>query len=117
MRIADAEVGRPHRYSYAINISWVRAADQSASYKYDLRHGATWTLNRFPAGYKCGEPIFVHRTRGGTADTGDDGYLMTFAHDCGRGTSYLAILDAANLVADPIAPVPPGFHGNWVPSS
>ncbi|WP_437614273.1 carotenoid oxygenase family protein [Sorangium sp. So ce834] len=56
--------------------------------------------------------------RRGAADTGDEGYLMTFAHDRGRGTSYLAILDAANVEADPIAEVhlpvrvPAGFHGS-----
>ncbi|XXT25538.1 carotenoid oxygenase family protein [Sorangium sp. So ce429] len=79
---------------------------------------ATRTVHRFPAGHTCGEPMFVPRPRGGTADTGDDGYLMTFAHDRGRGTSYLAILDAAKLEADAIGEVhlpvrvPAGFHGN-----
>ncbi|WP_437513733.1 carotenoid oxygenase family protein [Sorangium sp. So ce1099] len=48
---------------------------------------ATRTVNSFPVGHTCGEPIFVPRVRGGTADTGDDGYLLTFAHDRGRGTS------------------------------
>ncbi|WP_437760927.1 carotenoid oxygenase family protein [Sorangium sp. So ce1389] len=61
-----------------------------------MRHGATRTVHRFPAGHTCGEPIFVPRVRGGAADTG-----VTFAHDRGRGTSYLAILDAANHEADP----------------
>ncbi|WP_437666385.1 carotenoid oxygenase family protein [Sorangium sp. So ce1182] len=48
---------------------------------------------------------------------------MTFAHDRGRCPSYLAILDAASLEADPTAEVhlparvPAGFHGNWVPIS
>jgi carotenoid cleavage dioxygenase len=52
-----------------------------------------------------------------------DGYLLTLAHDRGRGTSYLAILDAADLAADPIAEVhvpvriPGGFHGTWVPDA
>ncbi|XYI01438.1 carotenoid oxygenase family protein [Sorangium sp. So ce1128] len=122
-RVADAEVGRPNRYGYATSVSWEREADQGEIYKYDLRHGAARTVHRFPAGHTCGEPVFVPRSRCGTAETGDDGYLMTFAHDRGRGTSYLAILDAANLEADPIAEVhlpvrvPAGFHGNWVPSS
>lgn len=63
------------------------------------------------------------RPCGGTADTGDDGYLMAFTGTRGRSPSYLAILDAANLEADPTAEahlpvrVPAGFHGTWVPSS
>ncbi|WP_438029157.1 carotenoid oxygenase family protein [Sorangium sp. So ce233] len=56
---------------------------------------------------RCGERrlIFVPRTRSGTADAGDDGYLMPFAPDRGRGTSYLAILDAAKFEADPTAEI------------
>jgi len=51
----------------------------------------------------------------------DDGYLMTFVHAADVDTSYLAILDAGDVTADPIAEVhlprriPTGFHGSWVP--
>ncbi|WP_408022419.1 carotenoid oxygenase family protein [Sorangium sp. Soce836] len=115
-RIADAEVGRPSRYGYATDVSWEREANHGEIYEYDLRCGAARTVHRFPAGYTGGEPIFVPGARRGAADTGDEGYLMTFAHDRGRGTSYLAILDAANVEADAIAEVHlPGPRPRGVP--
>jgi carotenoid cleavage dioxygenase len=83
--------------------------DHGEIYRFDLDDGARRDTHRFPAGHTCGEPVFV------------DGVLLTFAHDRGRGTSYLAILDADDLPAEPLAEihvptrVPAGFHGSWVP--
>ena len=117
-RLPDARVGLSHRYGYCASFVMEAEPDYSVIYKYDLRSGGTRRGHHFPPGHTCGEPVFVPRTRG--ADE-DDGYLLTFAHDRGRGTSYLAILDAADVEVDAIAEVhvpvriPGGFHGSWIP--
>jgi carotenoid cleavage dioxygenase len=118
-RVADAEVGRRNRFGYVTSFSLEAEPERSEIYKYDFAEGAARQVHRLPAGHTCGEAVFVPR-RGASGD--DDGYLMTFAHDRSRGTGYLAILDAADLSARPVAQVrlpvrvPTGFHGNWLPS-
>ncbi|MEI2701801.1 MAG: carotenoid oxygenase family protein [Baekduia sp.] len=63
----------------------------------------------------AGEPVFVAR-----GDTGeeDDGVLLSVVLDGATGTSFLLVLDAADLseIARAEAPhrVPFGFHGNFV---
>ena len=53
----------------------------------------------------------------------DDGYLMTFVYAGDTNTSYLSILDASNVSAEPLAEVhipqrvPTGFHGTWISDS
>jgi carotenoid cleavage dioxygenase-like enzyme len=50
-----------------------------------------------------------------------DGWVMGYVIDRTSGTTDLAILDATSLadVARVHVPhvIPPGFHGNWLPSS
>ncbi|MEU7580912.1 carotenoid oxygenase family protein [Streptomyces sp. NPDC041068] len=119
-RIADTGIGLPHRYGYTAGFTLDAEPQHTEIYKYDLTHGALRSTHRFPAGHSCGEPVFVPRTSS-TPGQEDDGYLLTFAHDRSRGTSYLAILDAADLSAAPVAEIhvpvriPAGFHGNWIP--
>ncbi|MFB4280771.1 carotenoid oxygenase family protein [Nonomuraea sp. MTCD27] len=118
-RVADAEVGRRNRFGYVTSFSLEAEPERSEIHKYDFAAGAARQTHRLPAGHTCGEAVFVPR-RGASGD--DDGYLMTFAHDRSRGTGYLAILDAADLAARPVAEirlpvrVPTGFHGNWLPA-
>ncbi|MFI6503837.1 carotenoid oxygenase family protein [Nonomuraea typhae] len=115
-RVADAEVGQPYRFGYVTSFSLEAEPERSEIYRYDLDAGAAREVHRLPAGHTCGEAVFV--PGGGAAG---DGYLMTFVHDRARGDSYLAILDAADLSARPIAQVhlpvrvPAGFHGSWLP--
>ncbi|GAA3135590.1 carotenoid oxygenase family protein [Streptosporangium carneum] len=117
-RVADARIGLPHRYGYMVSFSMEAEPERTEIYKYDLDRGGVRDVHRLPAGHTCGEAVFVPRASGRHED---DGYLMTFAHDRSRGTGYLAILDAADLAAAPVAEihlpvrVPAGFHGNWVP--
>ena len=53
-------------------------------------------------------------------DGEDEGWLMSYVHDAGTGTSDVVILDAADPSAGPVATVhlpqrvPFGFHGSWL---
>jgi carotenoid cleavage dioxygenase len=108
-RVADADVGRPHRFGYSTDFVLDAEPEHGELYRYDVVTGDR-TTHRFPSGHTCGEPVPV-------ADTP---YLLTFAHDRAAGTSYLAVLDATDLAAAPVAEVhvpvriPAGFHGSWV---
>jgi len=48
---------------------------------------------------------------------------MTYVHDASTDTSYLVLLDASDMAADPVAEVhlprriPTGFHGSWIPDA
>ena len=50
----------------------------------------------------------------------DDGYVMAFVHDPGRGAADLVILAAQDVGGEPVARVhlpariPLGFHGSWI---
>ncbi|GAA3810932.1 carotenoid oxygenase family protein [Sphaerisporangium flaviroseum] len=120
-RVADGSIGLPHRYGYTVSFSMDAEPGHSEIYKYDLAGGGTRGVHRLPSGHTCGEAVFVPRGDRPSTSGEDDGYLMTFAHDRARGTGYLAILDAADLGAAPVAEIhvpvriPTGFHGNWIP--
>ena len=49
----------------------------------------------------------------------DEGWLVAYLYDRADETSSFAVLDAADMSADPVAivplpqRVPPGFHGSW----
>jgi carotenoid cleavage dioxygenase len=66
----------------------------------------------------AGEPVFIPKP-GASAE--DGGYLAVYLYDPGAGTSDLALLDAADFDADPVAiirmpqRVPQGLHGAWIP--
>lgn len=58
---------------------------------------------------------------GDATDLSDDaGWLLSFVHDDAVGESVLAVLDATDLAAGPVAEivvpqrVPYGFHATWV---
>ena len=114
-RVPDAEVGVRNRFGYSTDFVMAAEPHHGEIYRFDLADDASRAVHRFPAGHTCGEPVFV------PGEHGTD-YLMTFAHDRARGTSYLAILDAADLDAEPIAAlhvaarIPAGFHGSWIPA-
>jgi carotenoid cleavage dioxygenase len=68
-----------------------------------------------PAGDTASEPVFVPR---GAAE--GDGWLLSVIFRAQSCTSDLAIFDATDIAAGPVAlahlpcRVPAGFHGNWV---
>ena len=64
----------------------------------------------------CGEPLFV---AGGSGE--GEGWLLSLVYDHARRQSVLAVLDALDVAAGPIAEVemprrvPYGLHATWVP--
>jgi carotenoid cleavage dioxygenase len=102
-RIAESRTGLEQRYAYTASFVMAAEPERSLVYKYDLSRGAARTAHRFPDGHTCGEPVFVPRWGGGRSE--DDGYLLTFVHDRSTGLSYLAILDAVDVAAAPLAEV------------
>jgi carotenoid cleavage oxygenase len=84
-------------------------------YKYDF-HSRRQAARSFGPGTGLSE--FVFAPAGADAPE-DDGVLMGYVYDGGRGASDLVLLDAGTLdmVASVHLPVrvPYGFHGNWIP--
>ncbi|MBM3670930.1 MAG: carotenoid oxygenase family protein [Actinobacteria bacterium] len=112
-RVADGDVGARERYGYVLSFDMHRPE----LIKHDLET-ATSESHHFPEGHTPGEPSFVAAAEAGNPD---DGWLMTFVHDAGTDTSYLALLDGSDFAGAPVAEihlprrVPTGFHGGWIP--
>lgn len=101
---------RPHRYVWGNGIGahgWLERI-----VKVDTAEGATLSWSE-PACYP-GEPVFVARPE---AEHEDDGVLLSVVLDADAGTSFLLVLDAADLseLARAHAPhhIPFGFHGQF----
>jgi beta,beta-carotene 9',10'-dioxygenase len=104
---------RPYRYVWGI--------DQQSGWldrivKVDTREGETHEWNE--DGCSPGEPVFVAAP--GSADE-DAGVLLSVVFDARSGTSFMLVLDAADLneLARADAPhhIPYGFHGQFVSGS
>jgi len=119
-RVADARVGRRHRYAYTVQFG---AGPEGAPVfaglaKLDVATGRS-RLHAFGAGRSPGEPVFVPAA--GADPAADEGWVMTYLHDEGTGRSELVVLDASRFEAEPVARValpqrvPYGFHGSWIP--
>ena len=119
-RIAEAVQGHPNRYGYSLGGDPDSDSGGMGGQinKYDLTNGATKQVHKFPDGHEPGEVVFVPRD-GGSGE--DDGYLMTYVWQPDTDTSYLVVLDAANMAAEPLAEVHiprrvvSGFHSSWIP--
>ncbi|MGH7025278.1 MAG: carotenoid oxygenase family protein [Caulobacteraceae bacterium] len=74
------------------------------------------TIHELPQGDATGEPVFVPR---GAGSGEGDGWILAVIYRGGSHTSDLAVFDASDIAAGPIAcahtprRVPFGFHGNW----
>ena len=109
-RVHPTREGTDYRYV------WVQTDGPNAIARVDVTDGsaATWTV---PDHQRACEPVFVPKP--GTDDEAA-GYALTLVYDSVRARSHLAVLDAADLAAGPIARawfdhhVPITFHGNWV---
>jgi carotenoid cleavage dioxygenase len=113
-------VGYRNRHGYALRFDRAASgADAPATkvIKYD-RTGGPSQAHDFGEGQFPSEPVFVPRA----ADAAeDDGYVLCVVYDAPNTRSYLAVLDAGDLGAAPIAKahlehrIPMGFHGNFAP--
>jgi len=117
-RCDDRRTGLRHRYGYAVYTE--RGADANSGtslLKYDLRRGVH-AVHDFGPGRVPGEAVFVPRSAGAGED---EGWVLSYVYDAARDSSDLAILDAADFSARPVATValpqrvPFGFHGSWLP--
>ena len=114
-------MGKPYRYLYTLALPAARDpafVSSTCLFKQDLVDRAR-EVHDFGQGRVPGEFVFVPRAR---ANAEDDGWLMGYVINVQDDTTDLVILDAQNFEGDPVASVhiphriPPGFHGNWVPS-
>ncbi len=117
-KVRDDRVGKKARYAYAgRHEKGVSVLSLEGIVKYDLERGTNETL-LFGKGLRGSEMSFIPR-RGGKTE--DDGYLVGYVHDEGKGLSELWVLDAMDIKRGPRARVmlptrvPYGFHGVWVP--
>ena len=116
----DRYMGKPYRYGYVICRPPGAVAGEigmGAIGCFDHEHG---TLATWSPGADCGvqEPVFVPRAPG--APEGD-GYLLVLVNRLSEMRSDLAVLDARDVGAGPVAiirlptRVRSTFHGMWVP--
>jgi len=122
-RVDERVVGRPHRYGWGSSVSQ-SSVDSGQDLvgdtmvRYDNHTGAVEVIS-FGEGRTIGEVVFVPRNEDSAED---DGWYLTLVHDRATDRSELAVLDAGDPTAGPIARVhlpdriPVGFHGNWVPT-
>jgi carotenoid cleavage dioxygenase len=118
-RVADASVGRRHRYGYTVRFAAGPdgAPSLAGLMKLDFARGSA-QLHAFGAGCNPGEPVFVPAA--GADPESDEGYVLTYVHDEGAGRTELVVLDASSFEAKPLARVPLpqrvpyGFHGSWI---
>ena len=128
-RTDERVTGQPHRYGYSAVIGAVGRATVSASgdfadeafsnalLKHDLAAG-TVQAHEFGHDATAGEAVFAPAAPGAAED---DGYVMAYIHNPGRGAADLVILAAQDFAAEPVARVhlpariPLGFHGSWIP--
>lgn len=93
----------------------VAGKDAGALIRYDLRTGASLT-HEFGPGRIPSEACFAPADE----NPGGPGYLLTYVYDAATDRSDLAIVDATDLTAKPVATihlpqrVPFGFHGSWL---
>lgn len=118
-RADDRRCGLPYQYGYAAasTQSWADGPNHgyNATIGYDMESGAS-QLCDYGEGANSGEPVYVAKPG---SENERDGYLMCYVYSPSADT-YLAILQAGNLAAGPVAKihiptrVPNGFHANWM---
>jgi carotenoid cleavage dioxygenase-like enzyme len=114
----DRFVTRKSRFGFAnLNLQSVdgRVDGMDGVIGFDTVTGAE-DIFHFGAGSAAGEMVFAPRM--GSTEEGD-GYAMTIVHPANSATSQLAIFDARDIAAGPVARVhipfrvPSGFHCNY----
>jgi carotenoid cleavage dioxygenase len=118
-RLDERFTGLPYRHGYfqvgAVTDASIGRDKRNGVAHIDLQTGRVGSW--MPAAVDfCGEPIFVPRS----ADSAEgDGFLLSVIYRGETGCSDLAVFDASQVEAGPLAlahlshRVPAGFHGNW----
>jgi carotenoid cleavage dioxygenase len=110
----------PTRYLYNCTArTWEFEFEFHGVVQYDTRTGdaAEWTYGESEV---SGEHVFAPDPDGHDER---DGWLLSFVTDRATGTTDLAVLDARDVAAGPVARVriprrvPLGFHANWFPEA
>jgi len=117
-RINDELACRQTRYLYnTLARDWAFEFNFNGVIKYDLESGSSAQFVHGP-GQTSGEHVFAPYPDGCAED---DGWLLSVVSDQATRTSVLAVLDARDVAAGPVARVklprrvPIGFHANWLP--
>ncbi len=115
-RIDERRTGRPHRFGYFAAVGGPGTGDLShraiGRFDFERREMAMW---RAGEGLAVSEPVFAPRG----SDEGD-GWVLATVFDERENRSWLAVLDALDVAAGPLARahldhrVPAGFHGSFV---
>jgi 8'-apo-carotenoid 13,14-cleaving dioxygenase len=120
-RCDERLLGKPYRYAYTMPLSQAGEEFVSETHviKHDLHNGSR-EKHEFGAHRYPGEFVFVPQN---AASTEDEGWLMGLVINTANQTTDLVILNAQNFSGEAQAVisiphrVPPGFHGNWVPTA
>jgi carotenoid cleavage dioxygenase len=118
-RLDERFTGLPYRHGYfqvgAVTDASIGRDKRNGVAHIDLQTGRVGSW--MPAAVDfCGEPIFVPRS---TDSAEGDGFLLSVIYRGETGCSDLAVFDASQVEAGPLAlahlshRVPAGFHGNW----
>lgn len=118
-RVDDRYVGYKNRYGFAAldrNAGGDLADTWATLVRYD-RQGGPNAIHDFGKWQWPSEPVFVPRS----SDAAEgDGFVLCTVYNGNTDGSYLAVLDAQNMAAEPLAKchlehrIPLGFHGNFV---
>ncbi len=120
-RIDERRFGQPYRYAYTMMLPDTpdpAFLGADSLIKHDL-HTGRHTVHSFGPLHYPGEFVFVPAHPDAAED---EGWLVGYVIDAGTETTDLVILDAHDLAAAPSARIhlphriPPGFHGNWLPT-
>jgi carotenoid cleavage dioxygenase-like enzyme len=117
-RIDERRTGLPYRYGFVAALGGPGTGDlcHRALGRFDHATGEM-RLWRAGEGLAVSEPVFAPRPG---SDAEGDGWLLAAVFDEGRNRSSLAVLNARDIEAGPVARahmdhrVPAGFHGSWV---
>lgn len=111
-------LGQAYRYAYVGAIAQPQGnAPLQAIVKLDLHTGKQELHSFAPRGF-ISEPVFIPRPG---AVVEDDGWLVLVVYNAELKCSDIAILDAQNITAAPVATlhlnhhIPYGLHGNFTP--
>ncbi|MDM9380402.1 carotenoid oxygenase family protein [Chlorogloeopsis sp. ULAP01] len=118
-RVNEQYLGRKTRYGYTSRMTPNSVPLFDGLIKYDFVSNSS-QIHKLGQGRYGGEGVFVPHTPHISQRDEDDGWLLTFIYDEVAKISELLILNAKEIMAEPVARiilpqrVPYGFHGTWI---